>query len=128
MTDVKLTNAEILLLEQLWKLGEASPEDVQNALSAGGKDVTGGTVRKMLLGLYKKGHVTRTKESHRYIYTAKEKPSATRSKLLGDLMLRAFDDSASLVVAALFKDNKVDEDDFKEIEQLIASYKKENKK
>jgi predicted transcriptional regulator len=124
MPENQLTNAELLLLEQLWKLGEASPEDVQRALAVSGKEVTGGTVRKILLSLYNKDYAVRTKKSHRYMYSAREKPSITRVRLLKDLMSRAFDGSASLVVAALFKDSGVDDIDFEEIEKMVADYKK----
>ncbi len=125
MTTIKLTNGELALLEQLWKLGEASPEDVQNSLRAIGKVVTGGTVRKMLLILVKKGHAVRTKKGRKYMYRAAAKQVVTRQALLQDLMNRAFDGSASLMVAALFEDSSVPVDDFKEIERLIASYNKE---
>ena len=65
-----LTNGELELLEQLWKLGEACPEEVQNSLLDTGKSVTGGTVRKMLLRLVKKGHAVRQKIGRKYYYQA----------------------------------------------------------
>ena len=127
MPKQQLTNGELLILEQLWKLGEASPEEVQNSLRNVGKEVTGGTVRKMLFRLFNKEYVIRTKKSHKYIYEVKEKPEATRRMLLQDLMNRAFDGSASLIMAALFKDNALHDDDLKEVVQMITAYRKEHK-
>ncbi|MFC1651103.1 BlaI/MecI/CopY family transcriptional regulator [Candidatus Latescibacterota bacterium] len=125
MTTRQLTNAELVLIEQLWKLGEACPEDVQNSLLDAGKDVTGGTVRKMLLILVKKGHAVRKKVGRKYIYQAAKKQETTRKALLKDLINRAFDGSPSLMVASLIEDRSVSMDDFEEIKRMIEDYNKE---
>ncbi|MFC1490506.1 BlaI/MecI/CopY family transcriptional regulator [Candidatus Latescibacterota bacterium] len=121
----QLTNGELALLEQLWKLGEACPEDVQNSLRDSGKDVTGGTVRKMLLILVKKGHAVRTKIGRKYIYQAAKKQETTRKALLKDMIIRVFDGSPSLMVASLFEDRSVPSDDFAEIKRMIEDYNRE---
>ena len=128
MTQRQLTNGELALLDQLWKLGEACPEDVQNSLKETGKDVTGGTVRKMLLILVKKGHAVRVKKGRKYYYQAAKKQETTRKALLKDLLNRAFDGSPSLMVASLFEDRSVPVDDFEEIKRLIDDYNKEERK
>ena len=125
MMQHQLTNGELELLDQLWKLGEACPEDVQNALKESGKVVTGGTVRKMLLILVKKGHAFRVKSGRKYYYRAAKKQAVTRKALLSDLIDRAFEGSPSLMVASLFEDRAVPDDDFEEIKRLIDRYYKE---
>ena len=55
MIQRQLTNGELELLDQLWKLGEACPEDVQNSLRESGKKVTGGTDLASYAYWYNKG-------------------------------------------------------------------------
>ena len=123
-----LTEVELEFMHILWSEKEASPEDLQNALLKKGRTLTGGSIRKMLSILLKKGYVKRKKEGKKYIYSPQVRQEQAKRTMLHELMNRAFDGSASLMVAALFDNQTVPEEDIEKIERLIADHKKENRK
>ena len=56
-TTKTLTEVELEFMQILWTEDEASPEDIQKNLLQKGRTLTGGTIRKMLSILMKKGYV-----------------------------------------------------------------------
>ena len=123
-----LTEVELEFMQILWAVKKASPEDMQNALLKKERTLTGGTIRKVLLILMKKGYVERVKQSKKYIYSPKVLQNQANRGLIQDLLNRAFDGSASLMVAALLDSHTVPKEDIEKIEHLIADAKKEVQK
>ena len=123
-----LTEVELEFMQILWAVKKASPEDMQNALLKKERTLTGGTIRKVLLILMKKGYVERVKQSKKYIYSPKVQKSQANRGLIQDLLTRAFDGSASLMVAALLDSHPVPKEDIEKIERLIADAKKDVQK
>ncbi|MCE5248627.1 BlaI/MecI/CopY family transcriptional regulator [bacterium] len=122
-----LTEVELEFMQMLWSLKQAAPEDMQNALLEKGRELTGGSVRKMLLILMKKGYVQRIREGKKYVYSAQVPQEQAKRSMLNELMDRAFGGSASILVATLLKSSSVPEDDIVKIERLIAEHKKEKR-
>ena len=65
-----LTEVELEFMHILWTVDEAAPEDLRNALLEKGRALTGGSVRKMLSILMKKGYVKRKRLGKKYLYSA----------------------------------------------------------
>ena len=57
-----LTEVELEFMQILWAEGEASTEDVQEALRRRGRELADGSVRKVLAILIDKGYATRRRE------------------------------------------------------------------
>jgi BlaI family transcriptional regulator, penicillinase repressor len=118
-----LTAVELAFMEALWSGGELSPEDMREWHAVHRKELTGGTVRKTLLILMKKGYVERRKDGKRYLYRASVGNDAAKKSMVGELLDRAFGGSASLMVAALLDRENVPADDIARIERIIAERK-----
>ena len=118
-----LTGVELEIMHILWRLEQAAPDDIVTGLAANGRDVTGGTVRKMLSILIRKGYAARTRDGKKYLYRPAVMRSVARKGMVADLMDRAFGGSAALMVAALLDDPTVPDEDIERITRLIAERK-----
>ena len=115
-----LTEVELEFMQVIWGAGEVTTEDVMNALRTQGRDLSDGSVRKMLSILVEKGYLTRRREGRSFLYKpAVGKDQATQS-MAADLLRRAFGGRAALMVAALMEGSDVREEDIAEIKKLIA--------
>ena len=121
----KLTEVELEFMQVLWSKGKATPEDIRNVLLERGRHLTGGSIRKVLLIMLRKGFVERTKQGKGYVYEAMVKKEQAHRSLIHDLVNRAFGGSASLMLATLLGSSMVSEDDINQMEQLITERKRE---
>jgi len=119
-----LTEVELEFMQLLWAEREVSPEDIQNALLERSRTLTGGSIRKMLSILMRKGYVNRKKEGKKYLYTARVGQEQAKKSMIRELLNRAFGGSASLMFATLIEGRDVPDEDLKTIERLIAERKK----
>ncbi|MCE5252306.1 BlaI/MecI/CopY family transcriptional regulator [bacterium] len=120
------TEVELEFMNIVWELGEATSEQVRSALRDKGTELTDGSVRKVLSILEAKGHIERHREGRGFIYSAiVHRTDANRSMVM-DLLGRAFDGSALLLVASLLDSRNISSDDMEKIEKLIAEHKKKN--
>jgi len=123
-TSTSLTAVELAFMEALWSGGELSPEDMREWHALHRKELTGGTVRKMLLILMKKGYVARHKDGKKYLYSAAVGNDVAKQGLVGELLDRAFGGSASLMVATLLDRENVPAEDIARIELILAERRK----
>ena len=120
-----LTEVELEFMQILWDRGEATPEKIQDDLKERGRILTGGSIRKVLSILMKKGYVERRKQGKGFSHRASVQEKQAHGSMIRDLMNRAFDGSPSLMVAALLDAGSVPDEDMKTIERLITERKKE---
>ena len=121
------TEVELEFMQIIWKLGDASTEDIRDTLQKKGRDLTDGSVRKILSILVEKGHVQRRQEGRGFIYYAAVKMSDANSTMVRDLLTRVFGGSAALMVASLFESSHVSEEEIETITRLIANRKTEGR-
>jgi predicted transcriptional regulator len=116
-----LTEVELEFMQVVWSAdGEVGTEDVQEALAEQGRDLSGGSVRKVLSILMDKGYLTRRREGRGFVYKARVPEEKANRNMLGDLLKRAFGGSAALMVATLLEGGNVSRRELKEIKRLIA--------
>ena len=120
------TEVELEFMQILWSVGEATPEDIQNALAETGRTLTGGSIRNILAILVEKGYITRRKKGKTHLYKPRVHEEQAKKSFVQDLLARVFDGSESLMVAALLKNREIDKKEIDEIERLINERKKEN--
>ena len=119
-----LTEVELEFMQVIWSADEITSEAVQDALRRQGRDLTGGTVRKMIGILFEKGYLSRRRQGQGFLYRAKvDEKQATRT-MVTDLLTRAFGGRASLMVAAMLDSRAVRDGDVAEIKRLIARHEK----
>ncbi len=120
------TEVELEFMHVVWESGEVGTEEVQRVLQRSGRQLSDGSVRKVLSILVKKGHLTRRKTGRSFLYKAKIPQYKANIKMVQDLLKRGFRGSPSLMMAALLESRTVNKRDMKRIRQLIAKYEKES--
>jgi len=116
------TEVELEFMQVVWGQGEVTTEDMQNILRTQNRDLTDGSIRKILSILIDKGHLERRRVGRSFIYRAKENRKQAHRSIIQDILKRAFDNSASLLVAALLDTRKVTHKEIEEIKQLIKEH------
>ncbi len=119
------TEVELEFMRVIWPAGQVTTEDVRAALRDLGRDLTDGSVRKVLSILIRKGHLTRRPEGRGFLYKPAVGQGQANRKMVQDLMTRAFEGSAALMVAALFDGKAISERDLEDIKRLVAEHEKE---
>lgn len=122
-----LTAVELEFMELLWEHGEQSAEELLDRMAAKGRELSDGSVRKMLQILLEKKQVKRRRDGRAFYYTATAKPAQAKGRMVRDLVQRVFRGSAPRLVASLFENQKVSDRDLAEIKRLIAEHEKERK-
>jgi predicted transcriptional regulator len=119
---IKPTEAELTLLNILWKLGPATVRQVHDAVSKTQK--TGyTTVLKILQIMHEKTLVIRDESNRAHVYAAANSEGFTQSSLLKDLVSKAFGGSTSkLVMRAL--DESTSSEEIADIRQLLNELEK----
>ncbi|UUO23403.1 BlaI/MecI/CopY family transcriptional regulator [Colwellia sp. M166] len=116
-SDIKPTEAELTLLNILWKMGPATVRQIHETVSQTQK--TGyTTVLKILQIMHEKALVIRDESNRAHVYAPANSERVTQSSLLKDLVLKAFGGSTSkLVMRAL--DNSTSKEEIEDIRQLL---------
>ncbi len=121
---LKPTEAELTLLNILWKLGPATVRQVHETVSKTQK--TGyTTVLKILQIMHEKTLVIRDESNRAHVYAAANSETFTQSSLLKDLVRKAFGGSTSkLVMRAL--DDSTSKEEIADIRQLLNELEQQN--
>jgi predicted transcriptional regulator len=112
-----LTEGEQRIMEVIWRLGEASVQDVTNALATAAEPVAYTTVLTMLRILHEKKYVDYRKEGKAHVYVPLVTRDAARSTALKQLLRRFFDDSPEALAQHLMREEDID---LQELERLSA--------
>ena len=122
-----LTEVELEFMQVVWEKGEVTTIEVQEALRRQKRNLSDGSIRKMLSILIRKGHLARRPQGRGFVYKATVPQGQANRKMVQDLVKRAFQGSSALMMASLFEGRAVDEGDLKQIKRLIADYEKKKK-
>ena len=114
---IKPTEAELTLLNILWKMGPDTFIKIHETFSQ--TQTTGyTTVLKILQIMHEKTLVIRDESNRAHVYAPANSEMVTQSSLLKDLVLKAFGGSTSkLVMRAL--DNSTSKKEIEDIRQLL---------
>ncbi len=114
---IKPTEAELTLLNILWKLGPATVRQVHETVSETQK--TGyTTVLKILQIMHEKSLVVRDESNRAHVYAAANSQTHTQSSLLKDLISKAFGGSTSKLVMRALGDS-TSKEEIADIRQLL---------
>ncbi len=114
-----LTEAELPLMEILWKKGTATVNDVADALPKT-KPVAYNTVLTMLRILERKGYVRHTKDGRAFVYQPMVDREQASRHAVRQLVSRFFEGSPELLVLNLLHDESIDERELERLKKLTA--------
>jgi len=118
----KPTEAELTLLNVLWKIGPATVRQIHETVSETQK--TGyTTVLKILQIMHDKALVIRDESNRAHVYAAANSEVHTQSSLLKDLAMKAFGGSTSKLVMRAIGDS-TSQEEIEDIRQLLNQLEK----
>jgi predicted transcriptional regulator len=112
----KPTEAELHILQALWRLGPATVRDVHSHL---GPRTGYTTILKLMQIMHDKGLLTRDAQGRTHVYKPAQPESHTQRRLAADLLHRAFGGSARKLVAAALSARRSSPQELAEIRKLL---------
>jgi predicted transcriptional regulator len=119
---LNLTDAELRLMEVLWRKGEATVSDVVDALPKSGS-LAYSSVLTTLRILEHKGYLTHEKQGRAFVYRAAVNREQARQSAVSHLLRRFFESSPELLVLNLVEGNKISADELERLKARIAKEK-----
>jgi predicted transcriptional regulator len=117
------TPAELEILKIIWEHGPCTVREVMNYLKPK-RDRAYTSFMSLMSVMAEKDLLKQEQQGKAFIYSANISQAKTRSRMLKDLMDRAFDGSASALVTHLFEQDQPDKEELREIRQSIEDFSK----
>jgi BlaI family transcriptional regulator, penicillinase repressor len=114
---MKPTDAEVMILQVLWRKGVATVRDVHEAL--GDKNVRYTTTLKQLQVMFDKGLVLRDDSEKSHVYKAAQSEEETQVTLVDHLLENAFAGSRSKLFLRALSSKKASSKELAEIRNLL---------
>jgi len=114
----QLTELQLAILRVLWDRGEATVQDIWEALHAE-RGLAQTTVATMLSRLERRGVVTRRAQSRQYRYRAAVTEREVQHSMVGELTERLFDGDVTALVQHLLTGEDVRPGDIAKIRDMI---------
>jgi BlaI family transcriptional regulator, penicillinase repressor len=116
------TEAELAILQILWKRGPSTVREVHTALESRGTGYT--TALKQMQVMTEKGLLIRTERYRSHVYEARIPREKTQLLLTRNLLQRAFDGSAKNLVLGALSAQPVSASELAEIRQMLERFEK----
>jgi BlaI family transcriptional regulator, penicillinase repressor len=117
----KPTASELEILRVLWERGPSTVRDVHEALREK-KDLGYTTVLKLLQIMTVKGTVRRNEEQRAHVYEACQPATETKRQLVGDVLQRVFEGSASELMIHALEGRRTSKKELDELRRLLDEY------
>ncbi len=114
----QLTELQLAILRVLWDKGEATVQDIWEALHPE-RGLAQTTVATMLSRLERRGVVTRRAQSRQYRYRAAVTEQEVQHSMVGELTERLFDGDVTALVQHLLAGEDVSPGDIAKIRDMI---------
>jgi len=119
------TNAEIEILQVLWKYGPSTVRFVNDKLNEEKRTVQYSTTLKLMQIMAEKKMVDRDETNMKHIYSAAIAEDTTKKDLLGRFVENIFNGSASTLMMQLLANKKTSRKELEEIRKLIDKLEEE---
>jgi len=116
-SEIRLGRLELQIMNVVWDRGKATVHDVKNALSR--RKPAYSTILTMMRKLEAKGYLEHEVDGRTYVYLPLISQQAVRHGVLGDLVERLFEGSTSLLLTSLVEQNRISENELRQIRKLI---------
>lgn len=126
MEKIKLTDLELKVIKVLWDLGEASVNQIQEALRVE-REFAITTIGTILKRLKDKEAVDFHKEGRQYIYKALISEKETQVSMTNNLVDQLFDGKSSVLVNHLLEEDAFEAEELERLKKLIEKAQKRQK-
>ena len=113
------TDLELVILKVLWREGPCTVEDVRAALAAVNRELTHSSVITVMNIMVKKQYLKREKQGRAFQYEACVSDKEINRGMLGSLVDRVFDGSATAMMLELLETADLDLDEIQKIRRMI---------
>lgn len=120
---IRPTDAELEILQVLWKEGPSSVRTVNEILNKG-REVGYTTTLKIMQIMLEKGLVVRNTDTRSHIYAAGVQEGEIQQQLLSRFLHSAFRGSASTLVLQLLGNHNATKEELAEIKAMIRQIEK----
>jgi BlaI family transcriptional regulator, penicillinase repressor len=117
----KPTASELEILRVLWARGPSTVREVHEALSEQ-KALGYTTVLKLLQIMTAKGTVRRNEDHRAHVYEACQPAADTKRQLVGDVLQRVFEGSASELMIHALEGRPTSKKELEELRRLLDEY------
>ena len=114
-----LTEAELRLMEVVWRQGRGTVGDVVGALSGEEAAPAYSTVLTTLRILETKGYVRHEKEGRAYVYHPVVARDEARRSVVKYMMSRFFEDSPELLVLNILEHEEIDAEELARLKRMV---------
>ena len=115
------TPGELEILQVLWERGPCTVRQVMKVLNPTRRRAYT-TVMSLMNVMFEKSLVKREPRGRAFVYRSRATRKRTLSAMVGDLLGRAFDGSATAMVAHLLEQANLSENELDEIREAIDAY------
>lgn len=123
------TGQELEILKVLWERSPLAVREVRETMAADGRELAHTTLITTLGVMERKGFVRKRKGRGRgYEFSPKVTHEEVSQGMVGDLLDRVFEGSASALVLSLLEHEQLDANEHEELKKAIRRYRKENAK
>lgn len=119
------TPGELEILKIVWDEGASSSRDVLDQLNRDGKGRAYTSVASLMNVMVEKNLLKRKQQGRAFVYSAAVARQKTLSQILGDLVGRAFEGSASQLVAHLLESGKLSTEELDKIGIAIKEHRQQ---
>lgn len=117
------TASELEILRILWARGPSTVREVHEALSEK-KDLGYTTVLKLLQIMTAKGTVRRDEGQRAHVYEACQPATETKRQLVGDVLQRVFEGSASELMIHALEGRRTSRRELEELRRILDEYER----
>ena len=118
------TDAELEILNVLWQRGASTVRDVQGQIVRSRPAMGYTTVLKLMQIMAEKGLVRRDESQRAHVYEARLAQEQTQRQLIGDLLERAFDGSATKLVMQALPAKKTSAKELSTIREMLDEFER----
>ncbi|GAB3726271.1 BlaI/MecI/CopY family transcriptional regulator [Luteimonas pelagia] len=115
----KPTPTELELLRTLWTLGPSTVKQVHEARQADRPDITYANVLRLMQVMHGKGLLKRDESQRSHVYAAAQPRGSLQTRLLDDLIHKAFAGSGKDLVMAALRGGRVSDAEREEIQRFL---------
>ena len=113
------TPAELELLHTLWQLGPSSVKQVHEARQQERPDLAYAAVLRLMQIMHGKGLLTRDERQRSHVYAPAQPQDSLQTRLLDDLIHKAFAGSGKDLVMAALRSGSVSDAEREEIQRFL---------
>jgi predicted transcriptional regulator len=117
----KPTTSELEILRVLWERGPSTVREVHAELREK-RDLGYTTVLKLLQIMTAKGSVRRNEDQRAHVYEACQPATETKRQLVGDVLQRVFQGSASELMIHALDGRRTSKKELEELRRLLDEY------